>query len=64
MAYVKRTDNPNYGRPTTNPKTLRLEIRLSEAENALLIECAKKAGLNRTGAIIEGLNLLKEELDK
>ncbi len=52
------------GRPTKNPKTHRLEIRLSETENQLLKDCTDITGLTRTDVIIKGLNLLKEQLNK
>ena len=56
--------SPRTGRPTDNKKTERLEIRLAPDEAALLQECAEKLGINRTGVIIKGVNLVKEELDK
>ena len=52
------------GRPTKNPKTHRLEIRLSETENQLLKDCTDITGLTSTDVIIKGLNLLKEQLNK
>lgn len=57
------TTSKKMGRPTNNPKTLRLEIRLSEKENELLLECVRKSGLNRTDVIVKGINLFKEQLN-
>lgn len=62
MAYVKRTDNPNFGRPKTVNRTVRLELRLSEQENALLNECTKLASCTKTDILIKGINLVHKEL--
>ena len=64
MAYKKRGLNPNMGRPTTNPKTIRLEIRLSESENVLLEECVRKTGRSKTDIIVKGISLVNKELNK
>ena len=63
-AYIKKTDNPRMGRPTTNPKTVSLHLRLSQAESELLEECAAHAGKNKTDIIIEGITLVHKELQK
>lgn len=53
------------GRPKIeNPKNIRLEIRLTEQENELLIECADKMKATKTEVINEGVRLLKKKLDK
>lgn len=64
MAYKKKGLNPNMGRPTTNPKTIRLEIRLSESENILLEECVRKTGHSKTDIIVKGISLVNKELNK
>lgn len=46
------------GRPTTNPKTKRLEIRLSESENNLLEECVRRTGRDRTAVIVKGIAMV------
>lgn len=46
------------GRPTTNPKTKRLEIRLSESENNLLDECVRRTGKDRTAVIVKGIAMV------
>ena len=58
----KKTNNPNMGRPTVSPKTRRLEIRLTESENAMLLECAEKTGKDRTAIIIEGITSIYKSL--
>lgn len=56
--------SPRTGRPTSNKKTERLEIRLAPNEAALLEECAEKMGTTKTDVIMEGVKLVKKELDK
>ena len=41
------------GRPTTNPRKIRLEIRLNEDQ--MLKECVEKLNLTKTDVLIEGL---------
>ena len=52
------------GRPTTNKKTERLEIRLAPDELALMQECADKLKVNKTEVINRGIKLVKKEIDK
>ena len=60
--YIKKTDNPNMGRPTQNPKRVRLEVRLTEAEAEMLKVCAEKLGITRTDVITEGIKRTYREL--
>lgn len=53
------------GRPkTSNPKNVRLEIRLTQKENELLEECVEKMNATKTEVINKGIGLVKKELDK
>lgn len=52
------------GRPTTNKKTERLEVRLAPNELALMQECANKLGVSKTEVINKGVKLVKAEIDK
>ena len=52
------------GRPTTNKKTERLEIRLAPDELALMQECADRLGISKTDVINKGVKLVKAEIDK
>ena len=56
--------SPRTGRPTSNKKTERLEIRLAPNELALMQECADRLGTTKTDVINRGVQLLKAELDK
>ena len=49
------------GRPTTNPKTTRFEIRASEEEIKKLEECAKALGKNRSEIVIMGIEKIYKE---
>lgn len=47
--------NAKIGRPTTNPRKIRLEIRLNENENQMLKECIEKLNLTKTDVLMKGL---------
>ena len=48
---------------TDNPKNVRLEIRLTKAQNDLLTECADKLKTTKTEVISKGIELVKKEID-
>lgn len=52
------------GRPTSNKKTGRFELRLAPNELALIQECADKLGVTKAEAILQAVQLLKADLDK
>lgn len=52
------------GRPTTNKKTERLEIRLAPNELALMQECADKLKISKTDVINKGVKLVKAEIEE
>lgn len=54
--------SPRTGRPTNNPKNVRLEIRLTEDEADLLEECAEQLQTTKTNVINQGIRLVKEKL--
>ena len=56
--------SPRTGRPTSNKKTERLEIRLAPDELALMQECADRLGTSKTEVVLKGVRLVKAELDK
>lgn len=61
MAYVKKTNNPNYGRPKTH-RSERFELRLSKTEAQLLEECSAITGLRRTDVVVKALAMLHKTL--
>jgi len=56
--------SPRTGRPTTNKKTERLEIRLAPDELALMEECSQILNVSKTEVINQGVKLVKAEIDK
>ncbi len=55
---------PRTGRPTSNKKTERLEIRLTAEEAQDLQFCADKMETTKTVVINKGVQLVKKELEK
>ena len=64
MPYKKRTDNPKMGRPTLDPKGNRLNVRLSDSEVALLDRCAEYFGCKKSEAVLMGIRLLAESIER
>lgn len=62
-AYIKKTNNPNMGRPKTVNRTNRLELRLSDSENEQLNKCALILGLTKTDVLVRGIELVYDGLD-
>ena len=56
--------SPRTGRPASNKKTERLEIRLTPEEAHDLQECADRLEISKTEVINKGVQLVKAELDK
>ena len=53
------------GRPKSdNPKKFRLEIRLTEEEDARLKRCAEVLHVSRTEVINRGITLVEKEMNK
>ena len=63
-AYRKKSNNPNMGRPTTNPKNNRLEIRLTDSEKNMLDECVRRTGGSKTDVIVKGILMVYKETQK
>lgn len=56
--------SPRTGRPTDNPKNIRLEIRLNEDQNKILKECCDKLGMTKTNVLIKGLEEVYKNIKK
>ncbi len=53
------------GRPKTeNPRNVNLNIRITKKEAEDIQECASKLNITRTDAIMKGIYMVKEELNK
>lgn len=58
--------SPRTGRPIkgTSKRDKSLQLRMSQDELNLLDECAKRLNLSRTDVVNQGIQLVKQELDK
>lgn len=55
--------NKKMGRPPSeNPKTMRVDVRLTEEEIKLLDEYCEKAGVSRPQGLRDGIRALHEKL--
>ncbi|WP_298589702.1 hypothetical protein [uncultured Selenomonas sp.] len=61
---MRRIEKKKMGRPTTNPRTGQINVRLSERELALLNECAERMGTTRTDVIARGIETVHRELEE
>lgn len=61
---MRRIEKKKMGRPTTNPRTGQINVRLSERELALLNECAERRGTTRTDVIARGIEMVHRELEE
>ena len=52
--------SPRTGRPTDNPKKVRLEIRLTEDQSEMLTRCADNLNLTKTDVIVKGIEAMKQ----
>lgn len=55
--------SPRTGRPTKDPKRIRLEIRLTQSQSDLLQNCADELNITRTDVINKGIELVKKEIE-
>ncbi len=56
--------SPRTGRPTSNKKTERLEIRMTKDELKDLQDCSERMKISKTEVINKGVHLVNAELDK
>ena len=52
--------SPRTGRPTDNPKKVRLEIRLTEDQSEMLTRCADNLNLTKTDVIVKGIEAMNQ----
>lgn len=53
--------SPRTGRPTENPKKIRLEIRLTEEQSEMLTECANNLNMTKTDIIVKGIETIHQK---
>ncbi len=56
--------SPRTGRPTENPKNIRVGIRLTQDEKEMLDKCEKELGLTKTEIISLGIQKVYEGIKK
>lgn len=56
--------SPRTGRPTENPRNIRVGVRLSEKEKQMLDECEKQLGLTKTEIISLGIQKVYQGIKK
>lgn len=56
--------SPRTGRPTDEPKNVRLEIRLTERQSQMLEECAKDLNITKTDVIVRGIGEIHQLVDR
>lgn len=52
------------GRPTNNPRVIQTRIRMTEAEAAMLEECAKVLNKTKTEIVITGIKKVYADIKK
>lgn len=58
--------SPRTGRPPKGEesRTEKINLRISKSEVQKIQDCAKQLGVSRTDAIMQGIDLLRGELEK
>lgn len=56
--------SPRTGRPTEEPKNIRVGVRLTEKEKKMLDECEEKLHLSKTRIISLGIQKVYESIKK
>ena len=57
--------SPRTGRPKSdNPKSERIEIRMTKEELGRLNACAKQLEVSKTDVLMKGLALVEKEIEK
>lgn len=59
---VEEYTHERRGRPTRNPKSRKIQCRIDEETDSILIEYCRKYGTSESAAIREGIRKLNEEL--
>ena len=52
------------GRPTDDPKTERINVRVSKNEKSMLLECCKVLNKSQYEVVMDGIKLVKEGIKK
>jgi len=59
---MENKNTKKIGRPTTDPKPLQMNLRLTEKDNAILEAYSKQKGVNKREAARHGIRKLQDDL--
>lgn len=59
----KKEEKKKMGRPTENPRSKRLSLRISEKEMIKIEECSKAINKTKIETVLEGIELLRKKLN-
>lgn len=60
---ISENGRKKMGRPTENPRTEKIGFRMSPKEIEDIQKCADKMNTQRVNAVVEGIQLLKKNLN-
>ena len=61
---MEEKEQKKMGRPTDNPRSKRLSLRISEDEMKEIEYCSKKLSTTKIETVLKAIELLKIEIDK
>jgi hypothetical protein len=60
---VIKVEQKKMGRPTDNPRNLRLSLRMTADEMKDIDDLAKKLSMTKTNMVLKALALLREQIE-
>jgi len=60
---VIKVEEKKMGRPTDNPRNLRLSLRMTADEMKDIDDLAKKLSMTKTNMVLKALALLREQIE-
>lgn len=61
---VRKIENKKMGRPTTNPKSEELKVRISKEDKEKLEYCINNSSKNKSEVVREGIDKVYNEIKK
>lgn len=58
-----KVEQKKMGRPTDNPRNLRLSLRMTAGEMKDIDDLAKKLSMTKTNMVLKALALLREQIE-
>lgn len=52
------------GRPTSNPRDMRLSLRIAKSEMEDIEYCMEKLSISKIDVVLKGISLLKKDIEK